>query len=128
MFEADLRASELRKNGVRVNIQDLPFRTLRLLLSRPNEIVTREEFDKIFGRKTSSSILTGGSAAPSSACGMPSGTPLTIPFLLRPPTAAATAGLHPRIFPRPHLWYQSVDLCRFSLISIVRQFPLGIYL
>jgi len=44
MFEADLRAGELRKNGVRVKIQDLPFRTLKLLLSRPNEAVTREEF------------------------------------------------------------------------------------
>lgn len=44
MFEADLRAGELRKNGVRVKIQDLPFRTLKLLLSRPNEVVTREEF------------------------------------------------------------------------------------
>jgi len=44
VFEADLRASELRKNGVKVRIQDLPFRALSLLLSRPNEIVTREEF------------------------------------------------------------------------------------
>ena len=44
VFEADLRAGELRKNGVRVKIQDLPFRTLRLLLGRPHEIVTREEF------------------------------------------------------------------------------------
>ena len=44
MFEADLRAGELRKNGVRVKIQDLPFRALKLLLSRPNEVVTREEF------------------------------------------------------------------------------------
>ncbi len=44
VFEADLRAGELRKKGVRVKIQDLPFRTLKLLLSRPNEIVTREDF------------------------------------------------------------------------------------
>src|SRR5579862_3904885 len=44
VFEADLRAGELRKKGVRVKIQDLPFRALKLLLSRPNEIVTREEF------------------------------------------------------------------------------------
>jgi DNA-binding winged helix-turn-helix (wHTH) protein/Tfp pilus assembly protein PilF len=46
MFEADLRAGDLRKKGVRVKIQDLPFRTLELLLSRPNEVVTREEFRK----------------------------------------------------------------------------------
>jgi DNA-binding winged helix-turn-helix (wHTH) protein/Tfp pilus assembly protein PilF len=44
VFEADLRADELRKNGVRIKIQDLPFRALKLLLSRPNEIVTRDEF------------------------------------------------------------------------------------
>lgn len=44
VFEADLRVGELRKNGIRIKIQELPFRTLKLLLSRPNEIVTREEF------------------------------------------------------------------------------------
>jgi DNA-binding winged helix-turn-helix (wHTH) protein/TolB-like protein/tetratricopeptide (TPR) repeat protein len=44
IFEADLRSGELRKNGVRIRIQDLPFRALKLLLSRPNEIITREEF------------------------------------------------------------------------------------
>jgi DNA-binding winged helix-turn-helix (wHTH) protein/Tfp pilus assembly protein PilF len=44
VFEADLRAGDLRKNGTRVKIQDLPFRALGVLLSRPNEVVTREEF------------------------------------------------------------------------------------
>lgn len=44
VFEADLRAGDLRKKGVRVKIQDLPFRTLGVLLARPNEVVTREEF------------------------------------------------------------------------------------
>jgi DNA-binding winged helix-turn-helix (wHTH) protein/tetratricopeptide (TPR) repeat protein len=44
LFEADLRAGELRKNGVRIKIQDLPFRGLTLLLSHPNEVVTREDF------------------------------------------------------------------------------------
>ena len=43
VFEADLRSGELRKNGAKVKIQDLPFRALKLLLSRPNEILTREE-------------------------------------------------------------------------------------
>ena len=37
VFEADLRSGELRKNGVRIRIQDLPFRALKLLLSRPND-------------------------------------------------------------------------------------------
>ena len=44
VFEADLRAGELRKNGNRVKVQDLPFRALKLFLSRPNEILSREEF------------------------------------------------------------------------------------
>jgi DNA-binding winged helix-turn-helix (wHTH) protein/TolB-like protein/tetratricopeptide (TPR) repeat protein len=44
VFEADLRSEELRKSGVKVRIQDLPFRALKLLLSRPNEVITREEF------------------------------------------------------------------------------------
>ncbi|HSZ60681.1 MAG TPA: winged helix-turn-helix domain-containing protein [Terriglobales bacterium] len=44
VFEADFHSEELRKNGVKVRIQDLPFRALKLLLSRPNEVITREEF------------------------------------------------------------------------------------
>lgn len=44
VFEADLRAGDLRKKGVRIHIQDLPFRALQLLLSRPNEVISREEF------------------------------------------------------------------------------------
>lgn len=44
VFEADLRAGELRRSGVRVRLQDLPFRALTLLLTRPGEVITREEF------------------------------------------------------------------------------------
>ncbi len=44
VFEADPRAGELRRNGVKVRLQDLPFRMLTLLLSRPGEVITREEF------------------------------------------------------------------------------------
>jgi DNA-binding winged helix-turn-helix (wHTH) protein/Tfp pilus assembly protein PilF len=44
VFEADLCAGELRRNGVKVRLQDLPFRTLTLLLARPGEVITREEF------------------------------------------------------------------------------------
>ena len=44
VFEADLRAGELKRNGVRVRLQDLPFRALTLLLSRPGEVIAREEF------------------------------------------------------------------------------------
>lgn len=44
VFEADLAAGELRRNGVRVRLQDLPFRMLTILLSRPGVVITREEF------------------------------------------------------------------------------------
>ncbi len=44
IFEADLRSSELRKNGVKVKIQELPFRALALLLSHPNEVLSRDQF------------------------------------------------------------------------------------
>ena len=44
VFDADLQAGELRRNGVKVRLQDLPFRALTLLVSRPGEVITREEF------------------------------------------------------------------------------------
>ncbi len=44
VFEADLDSAELRKNGVKVKIQDLPFRALKLLLSRPHEVISRDQF------------------------------------------------------------------------------------
>jgi DNA-binding winged helix-turn-helix (wHTH) protein/WD40 repeat protein len=43
VFEADLRTGELRKQGRRIHLQDLPFRLLALLLRRANELVTKEE-------------------------------------------------------------------------------------
>jgi DNA-binding winged helix-turn-helix (wHTH) protein/tetratricopeptide (TPR) repeat protein len=44
VFEADFRACELRRNGVKVRLQVLPFRALTLLLSRPGDVITHEEF------------------------------------------------------------------------------------
>src|SRR6267378_1441016 len=43
VFEVDLRAGELFKQGVKIRIQQQPFRILALLLERPGEMVTREE-------------------------------------------------------------------------------------
>lgn len=43
LFEADVARNTLTRTGVRVKIQDQPFRVLILLLERPGEIVTREE-------------------------------------------------------------------------------------
>src|ERR1043166_1091533 len=43
VFELDLRAGELRKQGVRLRLQEQPFQVLAMLLERPGETVTREE-------------------------------------------------------------------------------------
>jgi len=43
VFEADLAAGELHREGALVKLQDQPFRLLALLLERPGTVVTREE-------------------------------------------------------------------------------------
>ncbi len=43
VFEVDLRAAELRRNGVKVKLQNQPFQVLAMLLERRGEVVTREE-------------------------------------------------------------------------------------
>ena len=43
VFEADLKAAELRKHGIRIKLQEQPFQILSLLLEHPGEVVTREE-------------------------------------------------------------------------------------
>src|SRR5437773_9259354 len=42
-FELDVRAGELRKQGVKIKLQEQPFRILEMLLAHPGELVTREE-------------------------------------------------------------------------------------
>jgi TolB-like protein/DNA-binding winged helix-turn-helix (wHTH) protein len=46
VFELDLRAGELRKNGLRIRLQEQPFQVLGMLLGHPGEVVTREELQK----------------------------------------------------------------------------------
>jgi len=45
-FEVDLRAGELRKNGMKIKLQDQPFRLLAILLEHPGEAVLREELQQ----------------------------------------------------------------------------------
>lgn len=42
LFEADVPNKVLTRNGVRIKIQDQPFRVLLMLLDRPGEIISRE--------------------------------------------------------------------------------------
>jgi len=43
VFQVDVRAGELRKNGVKLKLQEQPFQVLCLLLEHPGELVSREE-------------------------------------------------------------------------------------
>jgi Tol biopolymer transport system component/DNA-binding winged helix-turn-helix (wHTH) protein len=53
LFELDLHAGELRRNGVRVKLQDQPFQILVQLLERRGEVVTREELrGRLWGSDT----------------------------------------------------------------------------
>jgi DNA-binding winged helix-turn-helix (wHTH) protein len=45
-YEADISSGELRKNGSRAKIQDLPLRLLGVLAENPGRVVTREELQK----------------------------------------------------------------------------------
>jgi len=42
-FQLDLRARELRRNGIKVRVPDQSIQVLALLLEHPGEVVTREE-------------------------------------------------------------------------------------
>ncbi len=46
VFEVDLQAGELRKQGLRVNLQEKPLQVLAILLERPSKVVTREELQQ----------------------------------------------------------------------------------
>jgi DNA-binding winged helix-turn-helix (wHTH) protein/TolB-like protein len=52
-FETNVRAGELRREGVLIPLQDLPFRLLSALLERPGEVVTRAELtERLWGADT----------------------------------------------------------------------------
>ena len=46
VFEVDRAAGELRKQGLKVKLQEKPFQVLTLLLERPGEVVTRKELQQ----------------------------------------------------------------------------------
>jgi len=53
VFEADLAAGELRKNGVKIRLQEQPFQILAFLLGRPGQVVTRQDLrDKLWSNDT----------------------------------------------------------------------------
>src|SRR5437868_3553056 len=53
VFEADLTAGELRKNGVKIRLQEQPLQILAFLLGRPGELVTRQDLrNKLWSNDT----------------------------------------------------------------------------
>jgi DNA-binding response OmpR family regulator len=43
VFQLDVRAAEFHKTGVKLKLQEQPFKVLCLLLQHPGEVVSREE-------------------------------------------------------------------------------------
>src|SRR6202047_1633219 len=53
VFEVDLTAGELRKNGARIRLQEQPFQVLTALLQNAGQVVTRDELrEKIWPADT----------------------------------------------------------------------------
>ena len=49
-FEADVRAGQLRKNGVRLKLRNQPFEVLVALLERPGAVLSRTQLEeKLYG-------------------------------------------------------------------------------
>src|SRR5919108_4992593 len=46
VFELDLLAEELRKNGLKLRLRGQPFQVLTMLLERPGQVVTREQLQQ----------------------------------------------------------------------------------
>ena len=63
-FEVDLSKGELRKHGLRIKLQDQPFKILVVLLETPGEVVTREQLrERVWGNDTFVDFNHGLSAA-----------------------------------------------------------------
>ena len=73
VFELDLRAGELRRNGIKVKLQEQPFQVLTELLDRPGEVVTREELRNRLWPADTYVDFDHSRMPPSGVCGMPLG-------------------------------------------------------
>ena len=63
-FQLDVEAGELRKRGMKIKLQSQPFRVLTTLLSKPGEVITREELQHaIWGVNTSVDFERGLASA-----------------------------------------------------------------
>ena len=109
VFEVDLAAGELRKNGARVRLQEQPFQILAYLLGRAGEVVTREELrQKLWPADTfvdfDHSLNTainklrealGDSASKPALCRNPGAARISVPWLPAKRNGKAHSGLAP---------------------------------
>ena len=59
-FELSGATGELLKDGMPLKLQPQPFRVLRLLVSRPGELISREEIqDSAVGRRNHGRVRSG---------------------------------------------------------------------
>lgn len=47
VYELDMQSGDLRKGGLRIRVQEQPLKILSLLVSRPGEIITRDELRQV---------------------------------------------------------------------------------
>src|SRR5436190_23872519 len=68
-FEIDSRTRELRKDGVRLGLEEQPFAVLALMVEHPGELLTRDELgDRLWPEGTFVDFEDGLSAAITRLC------------------------------------------------------------
>ncbi len=130
-FEADFRAAELRKNGLRVRLQEQPFRILQLLLERPGELVSREVLrERLWPADVFVAVdqsLNNAIKKLRAALGDPAENPRFIETVARH-GYRFIAPVHPApVVPpaitlrrsRPSVWIAVVSLCALALVAYV---------
>lgn len=66
LFEVDLSAGELRKNGAKIKLQEQPFRIFSTLLQHAGNVVTREELRReLWPADSASAPMTTARGLPS---------------------------------------------------------------
>jgi hypothetical protein len=104
-YEADLRAGDFRKQGMRVWLPEQPFQVLAILLEHPGQVVTREDLPSRTRVTKSTPITRAGSEAPRSRGAYTSRARERLRARgLRAPSSTAIFGF----FRRVDMWYKTV--------------------
>ena len=133
-FEVDVPAGELRKNGMKVKLQEQPFQLLCILVEHPGEVVTREELrSRLWPADTFVDFDHGLNAAIKrlrDALGESAETPIFVQTLARrgyrflgnveipgaPPSAGPMVG--ERLFTKRNAFLFGLAACIFALLFL----------